>query len=100
MADPVTIKLAKPITAHGETLNELKLRAPTVAEMRVSGQPYRVLPNGVQADYAACAQLLQVICAIPPSAVNQLDASDFDEAAMVLVGFTMPRPKADAAPSP
>jgi hypothetical protein len=85
------VSLISPIEAHGEKLTELKLRRPTTDELIIHGQPYIVLPSGggaVKADYRACAGLICAICAIPPSALAKIDAADFDELAMVLVGFT------------
>lgn len=87
MADPIKYKLTSSIQAHGATLTELELRKPTVMELRACGMPYKMTGAAVQADYAACAKLLSAICAIPPSSVDQMDAADFDDAALILVGF-------------
>jgi hypothetical protein len=100
--DSKTIPLSKPIVAHGETLSELVLRRPTVKELRACGQPYRVSGGGgggasVQADYDAGAKLIAAICAIPPSSVDEMDPGDFDDACMILVGFTKPAPRAASA---
>lgn len=91
MSEIVTLSLAKPIQAHGEQLSQLSLRKPTAAELIAHGQPYIAVGaggGGIKADYRACAALISAICAIPPSSVDQLDMADFDEAAMILVGFT------------
>lgn len=99
MADAITITLAAPITAHNETLTSLTLRRPTVAELRAAGAPYRVdRKGGAAVDYDACAQLIAMICAIPPSVVNQMDAADFDDISWRLVGFM--RNSSDPAPTP
>lgn len=83
-----TVTLTTPIEAHGEKLSELKLRKPTTAELIEHGQPYTTQRGGViKADYRVCAALISAICAIPPSSVDKLEPSDFDEAAMSLVGF-------------
>ena len=37
----VTVRLAVPIEAHGETLTELVLREPTGKDIRISGMPFR-----------------------------------------------------------
>lgn len=87
MADPITILLTAPIQAHGHTHTELVIRQPTVKELRQAGQPYRVGNGVASADYEACHRLISMICAIPPSSVDQLDGADFDEIAMILVGF-------------
>ena len=88
MTETVTMPLAKPIQAHGETLSALVLRSPTVKELRQCGAPRRLgADKSIVIDYEACAQLLVAICAIPPSSVDQLDAADFDEASLRIVGF-------------
>lgn len=91
-----TLSLAAPIQAHGETLTELTLRKPTVKELRLCGQPYRIVGGGAQCDYDACAKLISAVAGIPPSSVDQLDAADFDEAALILVGFTKRAPVAES----
>lgn len=90
MADEIrTITLSKPIQAHGETVSTLTLRRPTVAELRQYGQPYAIVPSsgGIKADYQVCAGLISTICAIPPSSVDMIDSADFDDMAVILVGF-------------
>src|SRR5487761_9200 len=88
MSDEVVMKLSRPIEAHGERLSTLTLRCPTVKELRKTGAPYRLAGAGGGAvDYEACAGLLSAICGVPPSAIDQLEAGDFDEAAWRLVGF-------------
>lgn len=101
MADIVTLPLAKPITAHGETLSALELRPPTVKELRACGSPKRVGAGGIVVEYEACAQLLSRICAIPPSSIDQMDPGDFDEACWRLVGFMTPSSAGETAdPAP
>ncbi|MGC2415895.1 MAG: phage tail assembly protein [Stellaceae bacterium] len=89
-ADSVTIRLTKPIRAHGETLSELTLRPPTVKELRSAGSPFKGSGTGAIApDYEACANLLSMICAIPHPSVDELAARDFNLLSMTLVGFTV-----------
>lgn len=91
MADTVTLKLTKPIEAHGETLTELVLRPPTVAELRQCGSPVRMGQAGSWIpEFEPCAQLISQICAIPSPSVNNLATGDFTRAAIEIVGFTMP----------
>lgn len=99
MADTVTIPLTKPITAHNETLSELTLRMPTVKELRVAGAPYRNADGGVTPDFAACAKLIAMICVIPPSSVDQMNAPDFNVASLELVGFTWGLSAQETAPA-
>lgn len=89
MTDTLILKLRKPIQAHGDPLKELTLRKPTVDELIAHGSPYVIVgTSGAKPDYRACAGLLSAVCAIPPSSVSQLDAADFNAAAMQLLGFT------------
>jgi tail assembly chaperone E/41/14-like protein len=95
LSEIITIKLHVPIEAHDEELTELKLRRPTADELITHGQPYILVSGGgggIKADYRACAGLLVAICGIPPSSVAKLDPADFDDLAMVLVGFTKRAP--------
>lgn len=95
--ETVTIDLSTPIQADDgtRTRTQLVLRRPTVKELRACGAPYRIgAQNGsISPDYEACAQLISMICAIPPSSVDQLDGADFDDIALRLVGFTKPAPR-------
>lgn len=86
-----TIKLRKPIQAHGQTLTELTLRKPIGKEIRVAGMPY-VLMNvgeegGIRISGESCARLISMVAQIPTSSVDQLDADDFNDAAMGIISF-------------
>src|SRR5579859_7643746 len=101
------IELNVPVTAYGETVSAVKLRRPTIGELRKCGQPYNVVGNGggagVKADYDACARLLECVCdpPLPSMAIDEMDPADFDELAMRLVGFTKRAPRGGSAnPSP
>lgn len=85
--ETITVALSRPILAHNESLSRLDLRCPTVKELRQCGAPYQDVATRVP-NYEACARLISMICAIPTSSVDQLDAKDFTEASMILVGFT------------
>ncbi len=98
----VTLQLSAPVTAYGEQVTSVTLRPPTVAELRKCGQPY-VVAGGLKADYEACARLLECVCTppLPGPTVNTLDPADFDDLAMILVGFTKRAPRGGGAnPSP
>lgn len=77
---PVTLKLAKPIEAHGETVVELVLAEPCAKHMRdlpLSGTP----SIGLLLDMAAA------VSGLPPSAIDQLGAADTMKVVEVLSGF-------------
>ncbi len=100
--DTIPVRLSAPVKCYDETVSEVAIRRPTSLELRQCGQPYVVVGTGgggVKADYEACAKLLTLVCTPPLTsmAVDALDAADFDDMAMVLVGFTKrARPGASA----
>lgn len=83
------MKLATPITAHGETLSEITLKRPTAAQAREIGVlPYRVAEDGVpQPLIAPACRYIAVCSGIPPSSVDQLDITDLNALAWEVVGF-------------
>lgn len=88
----VKIILTKPITAHGETLNELELREPTAKELRKSGAPFIVIErdNGNAAtefQLENAANLISELAAIPPTSVDTMSAPDFLRAVGALMRF-------------
>lgn len=100
--DSIKVPLSKPVMPYGETVTEVTLRRPTTKELRECGQPYRLEGGGLQADYVACAKLLTKVCTppLPAPTIDELDPGDFDDMAMILVGFTKPvRPSASEAGS-
>ena len=93
MNDEVMIVLSKPITAHGEEVDQITLRQPTTADLIDLGQPMRLLPgNGL--DEAAIEVRMNVVAnyvarlaAIPLSSVKALSLSDFGKATQSVLGF-------------
>lgn len=85
------IKLANPISAHDEELTELKLRRPTVQEVRaIKSLPYKIDQNDeVSLDMETSAKYIALCAGIPPSSVNQLDLSDFHTASWAIARFFM-----------
>lgn len=84
-------KLSSPVDAHGDTLQELTLRRPTVLEVRaIKALPYRIDKNEeVTLDMDVAAKYIAVCSGIPPSSVNQMDLSDLNTASWVIAGFFM-----------
>lgn len=84
------MKLSKPITAHGETIEEITLKAPTAAQAREIGSlPYRVGEDGIPQPLLAPACRYIAMCAeIPPSSVDQLDLADLNALVWEVVGFS------------
>lgn len=88
--------LASPIQAHGDELKELSLRRPTPQEVRnIKMLPY-VLgeDNRPVAEADVAAKYIGVCAGIPPSSVNQLDLSDFNQLVWMVIGFFLSPAKA------
>jgi hypothetical protein len=85
------VRLSKPIEAHGNTLSELKLREPTGRDLRTCGVPYRLgADESMQIEASVMHRMIAQLAQVPPSAVDQLSASDWQEAATVVLGFFGP----------
>jgi len=85
------VKLQVPIEAHGEQLNGLTLRRPTVTEVRaIKALPYRIgKDEEVSLDMDVAAKYIAVCAGIPPSSVNQLDLADLNTLSWEIAGFFM-----------
>ncbi|MDF0604952.1 phage tail assembly protein [Neisseriaceae bacterium TC5R-5] len=85
----VTLKLRKPIEAHGGQMTVLTLRSPTPEDAMVIGEmPYIVMDGGrVRPLNHIAAEYLARITDIPLSAVKQMDLVDFNEAVWDIVNF-------------
>lgn len=78
--ESVTIKLTRPIEAHGETVAELVLAEPCARHLRdlpLSGTP----SIGLLLDMAAA------VSGLPPSAIDQLSAADAMKVVEVMGSF-------------
>ncbi|MDN5397972.1 MAG: phage tail assembly protein [Pseudomonas sp.] len=89
MSEP--IKLSGPIEAHGEQVSELTVRRPTVQEVRaIKALPYKIgKDEEVTLDTEVAAKYIAVCAGIPPSSVNQLELTDFNELCWEVAGFFM-----------
>ncbi|QXH96119.1 phage tail assembly protein [Pseudomonas ogarae] len=89
MSSAHTLQVA--IEAHGEPMTELKLRRPTVQEVRtIKALPYKIDKNEeVSLDMDVAAKYIAVCAGIPPSSVNQLDLSDLNALSWMVAGFFM-----------
>ena len=82
-------KLSAPIQAHGEEVNSITLRRPTVPECRaIKSLPYVMgKDDEVTLNLDVCAKFIAVCGAIPAPSVNQLDLSDLNALAWEITGF-------------
>lgn len=85
----VTVRLAVPIEAHGETLTELVLREPTGKDIRISGMPFRFHAEDgtIVTDTASVHRYIASLAAVPPSTVDRLAPGDWSAAMAVVLGF-------------
>lgn len=87
------IKLTSPITAHGEAIDTLTLRAPTTADLIDLGQPMRLLPGSgldepaIDVRMNVVANYIVRLAAIPLSSVKALSLADFGTATQAVLGF-------------
>lgn len=82
-------KLSNPISAHGETVDELDLREPTPADVRaIKSLPYAVdKDENVQVRADVVAQYISRCAGIPPSSVDQIGLGDFNTLCWTVNGF-------------
>ena len=91
--DELTIVLGKPVTAHGEEIDHITLRAPTTADLIELGQPMRLIPGDGMTDPAidvrmnVVANYVARLATIPLSSVKAMSLSDFGKATQAVLGF-------------
>jgi hypothetical protein len=85
----VTVTLAKPIEAHGETLSQLTMREPTGKDIRINGMPFRFHADDgtIVTDAASVHRYIAALAAVPPSAVDRLAPIDWASAMSAVLGF-------------
>ncbi|GAB5992926.1 phage tail assembly protein [Aeromonas enteropelogenes] len=82
------ITLSDPIQAHGESLTKLELKKPTGEQVCRLGLPYTMTPEGeISINMKKVKGYLIELCAIPASAVEQIEPADLNNAAWDVAGF-------------
>lgn len=85
------IVLSKPISAHAEEVTTLTLRAPTGKDLRSCGVPYKLTSDAeMTIEAAGMHRMISALAGIPPSAVDQLAAGDWNACAMAVLDFITP----------
>lgn len=83
--------LARPIKAHGEDVEQITLREPTVKDMIEVGQPFLIIAGdgetAVRIQNKTVAQYIVRLAQIPMSSVEQMAPADFTKAQAVVMGF-------------
>jgi hypothetical protein len=89
----VTIKLSKPITAHGEELASITLRPPVPEDIMQIGTPTLLIPSadgetvGIEIRSKLIGQYIMRLAAIPMSSVKALSVPDFLQCQGAVMGF-------------
>ncbi len=74
------IKLQFPIESEGQTIETITLRRPKARDLKK-------MENGKGGEIAKSIDLIANLAEIPPSAVEDLDAADFQAISGVVAGF-------------
>lgn len=88
-----TLKLTKPITAHGEELLELTFREPTPDDVMQVGTPSLLIPSsdgesvGIEIRAKVVGQYISRLASIPLGSVKTMSMADFNRAQGVVMGF-------------
>jgi Phage tail assembly chaperone proteins, E, or 41 or 14 len=94
VADPLSHPLTKAIQAHGEALTILKWREPTGNDIERAGNPIvmdSVSGGGMRVtfDEKKMSAMICQLAAVPPSAVRQMVARDWNAVAFKVFRFFM-----------
>lgn len=86
-----TVKLSKPVAAHGETIAELVFRAPEGADIDACGYPFTM---GGTEDNPIISPIAPVVSKymvrlgnVPASTIRALPAPDWNACATAVLGF-------------
>jgi hypothetical protein len=78
-----TVKLSKPISAHGEEVSQLTFREPTPKDLMQLGFPSLIVPSadggvsGIEVRAKVIGAYIARLAGIPPSSVEAMSVSDF-----------------------
>lgn len=89
-----TRKLQRPITAHGETLEEISFREPTAADISRYGNPVRFNLFGDTSDISfyedKMTAMLAQLSGVNPKAIESMSTQDWTSCAWGIAGFFLP----------
>lgn len=93
MSEAVTVKLSKPLRAHGEDLTEITLRAPIAKDVMEIGSPQLLLPAvdgatvAIEVRARLIGQYIVRLAGIPLSSVQSMELTDFMKCQGEIMGF-------------
>ena len=88
-----TVKLSKPISAHGEEISEITLREPTPEDVMQVGSPQLLIPSadgesvGIEIRGKVIGQYISRLGSVPMSSVKAMTIGDFTRCQGVIMGF-------------
>ena len=86
--------LSKPIQAHGEEVRVVRWREPTGGDIERAGNPVYLDFSGASPTMTfnekKMAQMISVLCQLPPSSIRQMSARDWNAVAWKLFRFFTP----------
>lgn len=99
----VTLKLSRPIEAHGEQYAELVICKPNGHDLFQAGYPFKIetSPGGATVqviDPGAVRKMISRLAKIPVSSVDQLDIGDWTAAMGTVMSFFGTAPAASSKP--
>lgn len=80
-------KLSKPITAHGETVEELQINEPTGRDIRECGFPHRISADGINFNSSTVMAYIERLANIPPRSVDQITPKDIFDISLIIMDF-------------
>lgn len=90
--NPVTVKLSKTVTAHGEEVGELSFREPLTKDVIELGLPTLIVVGddggtGVEVRTKVVARYISRLAAVPMSTVESLSLKDHSACTAAVMGF-------------
>lgn len=89
----LTIKLSKPISAHGSDVDTLELREPTAGDVMELGYPFIAMVGdegggtGIEMRPKVVARYVALLGKIPPSSIAKMEVSDLMACQAAVMGF-------------
>lgn len=85
MTESYTMKLTRPIEAHGEELTELQIRDPDAAALK--GVMAAIGPDGLKFDVGDVLKIIAAGAGIPPSSAEKMSMKDVLTNTKGILGF-------------
>ncbi|UAA38224.1 phage tail assembly protein [Paraneptunicella aestuarii] len=79
-----SIQLKFPVQAEGRTIESIEIRRPKARDLRK-------METAKGGDIAKSIDLIANLAELPPSAIEDLDAADFQELSTMVAGFLDPK---------